>query len=808
MKTFYSQFVSARLVAVALAAFLSTNPAFAADKKPILTLIDANITPRILVAPSATESEKYAALELAQYLGKMSGKAIEPITSDDSLESSAASPLIVVGHHPLNQDLQPGQLELEESVISIEPNRVRIVGGKQEPIASTVRNQKVTFVRDRGTLYGVYNFLDDLGVRWYRPDPWGEYVPQKNEIVLEQGRTVDRPAFKYRMGANLYRWWTDQTPEQREWIARWIARNRINTESNPTRLDWAGGKYGVRAVHSHFSYLSPGKFFKDHPEYFALIDGKRVNNKQLCLSNPTVEKIVGNAIVAMAKREPHIDFFPLDPNDGMGYCECEPCRAMDDPNLLARNGRDKRLGNASMSNRVNIFNNKIAKRLAEEVPGKGAVWLAYLTFSEVPTKITKFEPNALVAPASIAAAYGDYSKLLNDPTSSGNVNLKELYEGYSKTGAKMGAHEYWLGGWWYGPMPLLTVMKDRLTNYRKYGVEWVYSETHSSWGPHGLITYMYARLLWNPDLDIEKELEEYCRNFYGPAAAPMLEYHRMLEKASLEGKPWFHLGVRLGNLFMNDTLVERMGTLMDQATTAVKGQQPYERRVNGDWAGYEVVRRFNLAMKYKSQNDALKAISTWDELEAFLTSPESIEIFDSGPYFFPLSWKYQSNAYGITALRRQIDSLKKNPGSKTLMNLDEDWKFSPDPQKQGEKRGVHKPEFNDQTWPLVKATMDWQSQGHSYQGTAWYRKKMNIAQKEQGKKYLLFFGAVDGDATVFVNGEKVGEHLLGPGYANYDKEFMIDITQVLKAGDNTIVVKVTKDFAIGGITKGVSLVQM
>jgi beta-galactosidase/beta-glucuronidase len=109
---------------------------------------------------------------------------------------------------------------------------------------------------------------------------------------------------------------------------------------------------------------------------------------------------------------------------------------------------------------------------------------------------------------------------------------------------------------------------------------------------------------------------------------------------------------------------------------------------------------------------------------------------------------------------------------------------------------------------LVKATMDWQSQGHSYQGTAWYRKKMNIAQKEQGKKYLLFFGAVDGDAAVFVNGEKVGEHLLGPGYANYDKEFMIDITQVLKSGDNTIVVKVTKDFAIGGITKGVSLVQM
>lgn len=63
----------------------------------------------------------------------------------------------------------------------------------------------------------------------------------------------------------------------------------------------------------------------------------------------------------------------------------------------------------------------------------------------------------------------------------------------------------------------------------------------------------------------------------------------------------------------------------------------------------------------------------------------------------------------------------------------------------------------------------------------WYKKTI---AKPTGEKTLLHFGAVDFQATVFVNGKEVGSH--SGGY----EAFTLDITNALKAGDNELVVKV------------------
>lgn len=785
-------------------AVLLTAPALIhADE---LILSNKSITPRVLISPDATTSEKYAAQELTEYLGKMIGRTVETVVSAASLTPTPKSPVIILGHHPQNLDLKPSKLGIEESIISIEKNRVRIIGGKLPPIPYEDKGEKKIHPRDRGTLYGTYNFLDDLGVRWYRPAPWGEHVPSRKKIVLPLGKTLDKPGYKYRMGMNIYRWWPDMTPEQRRMIAYWQVRNRINIGGSS---GWDGGKYIVQMTHSHFNYVPPWKYFKTNPEYFALVNGKRINNGQLCLGNPEVEKILGDAVIATAKAQPQVDYLPIDPNDGMKWCECELCRVMDDPNLMARNGADQRLNNVSMSNRVNIFNNRIAKRLAKEVPGKGVTWLAYLAFTEAPTKISKFEPNTIVAPTSMAAAYSDYSKMLDDPNSKGNVNLREVFEGYSKTGTTMGAHEYWLGGYWYGPIPVLNVMKDRYSNYRKYNVQLMYSETHLSWGPQTVVGYFYARLAWNPDLNLDKELAEFCRNYYGPAAEPMLKYHRLLEKASLKGKPWYLLGMRLGDLFTDDQLMAQMTRYMNEARRKVQGKMPYERRLHGDWAGYEVARRFNEAMRYRKNNQPEKALEVWDSTGQFLKDQNAAhndEIFDVGKVFN--SWPTQSKFYGMTALRGQLDLVKKQPGSQYLFNLNEDWKFLPDPGRKGEKAGYIAADFNDKSWHTISATSDWNSQGHSYNSLAWYRKAFQLEKKEAGKKYLFSFGAVDGDTVIYLNGKRVGEHWLGADYSGYNKPFTIDVTDVLVEGKNTAVVQVTKDFALAGITQGVSVLSV
>src|SRR5690606_24333507 len=145
-----------------------------------MTLVASNVQPQIVVAPDAAASEKFAAKELSTYLEKISGQRILVTENMNPMAGTRRGPLIVLGHHPQNASLQPGKLEVQESIIEVEPNRVRIVGGKLPPVANP---EGKTLVRDRGTLYGVYNLLDSLGVRWYRPEPWGEHVPHLATIT-------------------------------------------------------------------------------------------------------------------------------------------------------------------------------------------------------------------------------------------------------------------------------------------------------------------------------------------------------------------------------------------------------------------------------------------------------------------------------------------------------------------------------------------------------------------------------------------------------------------------------------------------
>jgi beta-galactosidase/beta-glucuronidase len=67
----------------------------------------------------------------------------------------------------------------------------------------------------------------------------------------------------------------------------------------------------------------------------------------------------------------------------------------------------------------------------------------------------------------------------------------------------------------------------------------------------------------------------------------------------------------------------------------------------------------------------------------------------------------------------------------------------------------------------------------------WYRRNFDIPRKWLGRRVLLHFGAVDFEATVWVNGKRLGQHRGG-----YDG-FSFDITDALNpSGDNELAVSV------------------
>ncbi len=126
-------------------------------------------------------------------------------------------------------------------------------------------------------------------------------------------------------------------------------------------------------------------------------------------------------------------------------------------------------------------------------------------------------------------------------------------------------------------------------------------------------------------------------------------------------------------------------------------------------------------------------------------------------------------------------------------------------------------EYDFDTSPQMNIPTDWNTADDKfffYEGTIWFKKSFNY-QHKAGKRAILYFGAVNYDAKVYVNGKKMGEHQGG------FTPFNFDVTEVLKDGENFVIVKVdnkreqdnvpTVNFDwwnYGGITREVLLVEV
>jgi hypothetical protein len=148
--------------------------------------------------------------------------------------------------------------------------------------------------------------------------------------------------------------------------------------------------------------------------------------------------------------------------------------------------------------------------------------------------------------------------------------------------------------------------------------------------------------------------------------------------------------------------------------------------------------------------------------------------------------------------------------TRVLHEFDTGWKFSPDPNGDGEARGVLQADFDDSKWATVSALDWWQMQGFpDYRGVAWYRIKFNVDELlPVTDRARLYFGGVDGHATIYVNGHKFFERPLPADFSGWDRPFSNQVNDHMKLGENIIAVKVTsksKDTA-SGIFKGAAIV--
>lgn len=126
---------------------------------------------------------------------------------------------------------------------------------------------------------------------------------------------------------------------------------------------------------------------------------------------------------------------------------------------------------------------------------------------------------------------------------------------------------------------------------------------------------------------------------------------------------------------------------------------------------------------------------------------------------------------------------KDIPSTRTTINLNREWKYA-----KGDYQGAERQAFNDEEWEPVglphSFSMPYFMSKDFYVGYGWYRKSLKLSANELSRKIFLEFDGVFQEAEVFVNGMPAGNHV--GGYTG----FSIDISSLVKAGDNMLAVRV------------------
>ncbi len=146
------------------------------------------------------------------------------------------------------------------------------------------------------------------------------------------------------------------------------------------------------------------------------------------------------------------------------------------------------------------------------------------------------------------------------------------------------------------------------------------------------------------------------------------------------------------------------------------------------------------------------------------------------------------------------EMLKRELANARELGLEEGWSFRPG------VAGGSAPASGGAEWKPVQVGEPWQKQGFAgHIGTGWYENRFTLPTSGPVAKALLYFEAVDGNAEVWLNGRRLGEHRLGAGYSGWNLPFYLDATAALRPGENRLLVRVEKDIEVSGVTGGVKL---
>lgn len=444
----------------------------------------------IVVGENASSAESFAAQRLQYYLKEISG--VELSIARDS--QAPAEKEIIVGK--TNREVD--DLFVDRSALGDDGIVIKTVGKKVI----------LSGAEKRGAIYSVYNFLEKyFSCHWFAND--FVEIPKAEKLIIPKAIDYSyTPKLIYR-NTN----WHAQTG---------LEYKLANGLNNNMSEQYGGGvSYTGHFAHSMNAVVSKD-YFETEPEVFALgaLTGERTTD-QRCLSNPRTLEIAIETVRGMLRDNPNAQIISVTQNDNQNYCVCENCKRIDSEE-------------GSQAGSLLRFVNAIADNVKDDYPNLLIDTFAY-QYTRTPPKITTPRDNVIIRLCSIEC---HFSTPLNSGDSEKNNLFADDIAKWSRISKNLFIWDYTTNFAHYlAPHANLDVLQENMRFFVDNNVKGMFEQGNSTSAIGdgefaNLRCYVLAKLMWNPDEDVDRLVYDFCKAYYGEGYQSVIDFINYIDENS------------------------------------------------------------------------------------------------------------------------------------------------------------------------------------------------------------------------------------------------------------------------------------